>query len=188
MEEKTDGRLYSRVTRRCVAILKHIRAAQRFQLGEIASEIQGAGYPEFLLRKGERFVQMSAGRIGDYLSYLGSLKFIERSGKQYSISLTKPTSDAHWAQSLSDAAREQLAKVLNKPPGRLPKTLENKRRKLHRKGRVPTISALLADVGIEGTRLGEMFRWSLYLYTDGDACPFEIRQYPHLVPKGSRGK
>lgn len=182
--ERPDGRLYSRITRRCVALLKHIRGGRRFDLIEVAREAQAEGYPEFLIRRGPRMSQMSAERIRDYLSYIVELQMIQTSEGQYALNVTKPSTDEHWAQTLSDNAREHLSKMLEVPVAQLPRHLEQMRQKLHKNLRVPTMAAIVAETGIEGTRREETFRWSLYLYTDGDATPIEIRRYPHLVPKG----
>jgi hypothetical protein len=131
MEPKADGKLYSRVTRRCVALLKHIRQGTSFTLGELAEDVRTEGYPEFQIWRDGKFVQMRSNRIRDYLSYLGALELITRSGREYSLVLKKPSSDAHWAQALSDAAREHLAKQVSKTPDTLPQFLENARTRLH---------------------------------------------------------
>lgn len=186
MGEKPDGRLYSRVSRRCVTLLKHIRSGQRFELGEIASEVREADYPEFMLLRAGRLVRMNTFRIRDYLSFLSALGLLKRSDKKYLLNITKRTTDAHWAQTLSDAAREYLAEQVQEKPSDLPQFLERIRKRLHSNHRVPTISAILGEAGVEGARSEELFRWSLYLYTDGDACPFDVRQYPHIIKKAGK--
>jgi hypothetical protein len=95
----------------------------------------------------------------------------------------KPSSDPEWAQYLSDVARKHLADILNIKAGDLPKRFETEIREMHGQEKVPTLSAVMGALGIEGTRREELFRWSLFLYTDGDACPIEIHRYPHIAPK-----
>lgn len=182
---RADGRLYSRVTRRSVALLKHLRAGRRFDLIEIAREVHEANYPEFFRTAGREVVPVRAERIRDYLSHLHALGLVVQTDRQYTLDakFTRPSTDAEWAQYLSDIARGHLASMVEVGPADLPKTLEGYRKKLHAKLRVPTVAAVLAEIGLEGTRNAELFRWSLFLYTDGEACPLEIRQYPHLVPR-----
>lgn len=185
MGEKPDGRLYSRITRRCVVLLKHIKEGRKFDLIEVAREVQENNYAEFLIRRGSQFTQIKADRIRDYLSYLVELQILRLSGKQYSLDFTKPSpsTDEHWAQTLSDTARKHLAKTLDIKATELPNHLDKIRKELHQKNRVPTVSAVIGETELEGARKEEVFRWSLYLYTDGDASPLEIRQYAHFVSK-----
>jgi hypothetical protein len=184
MGERSDGRLYSRITRRCVVLLKHIRAGRTFDLVEIAREIPGEDYPEFRIRRGNQPVQIKSDRIRDYLSYLVDLGFIQSSGSQYTLrNFTKPSADGQWAQILADSGREHLSSMLGISPNNLPSHLESIRQRLHEEHRVPTIAAVLGETGIEGIRREEVFRWSLNLYTDGDATPLEIRQYSHIATK-----
>jgi hypothetical protein len=181
--ERPDGRLYSRITRRCVVLLRHIKVGRKFELIEVAREINEESYPEFQTFRGGQFVQIRPERIRDYLTYLADLKLIELAEKRYTLKFAKPSSDGHWAQALSDVAREHLAGLFGTSVSKLPEHLENLRRKLHQKQKVPTVTAILGEAGVEGARSEEVFRWSLYLYTDGDASPFDLRQYPHLVKK-----
>jgi len=182
---RADGRLYSRVTRRSVALLKHLRLGRRFDLIEIAREVHEAAYPEFFRTAGREVVPVRPDRIRDYLSHLHALGLIVQADRQFALEarFSRPSTDAEWAQYLSDVARGHLAAMMEVSPGDLPKSLEGYRKKLHSKQRVPTVAAVLAEIGLEGTRNAELFRWSLFLYTDGEACPLEIRQYPHLVPR-----
>lgn len=187
MKEKPDGRLYARVTRRCVAILRHLRSGDSFELGKMADEIRKSKYLEFEIRRNGELIQTGSGRIADYLSYVHALGLIVRADRLYSLNFTKPRTDSHWAQSLSDAAREHLAKEIGIKPTDLPDKLEEIRTGLHKQRKVPTLSAVLASVGIEGARKEEFFRWSLHVYADGEACLFELRQFPHLARKPSEG-
>lgn len=181
--ERPDGRLYSRITRRCVAILKHVRAGRTFDLITVAREVANEAYPEFLVTRDDELRPIGPERIRDYLSYLVDLDLIQGSGGQYRLNFVKPSRDPEWAQALSDTAREHLSPFLNVSTANVPDKLEAIRSKSHKLLRVPTIAAVVAETGIEGARRLEMFRWSLYLYTDGDACPLEIRQYPHIGSK-----
>lgn len=183
MGARPDGRLYSRIMRRCVALIQHTKRARNFDLIEIAREVQKKEYPEFQTRRGNQFVQVKADRIRAYLSYLVDLRIIQPSESQYSLNFAKPSKDSVWAQSLSDIAKEHLSKLLDKEPLELERHLETIRTQFHEEGKVPTIAAIVAEAGLDGTRQEEVFRWSLYLYADGDACPYELRQYPHLMRK-----
>jgi len=183
MGKKPDGRLYSRIMRRCVVLLKHIRVGRQFDLTEVAEEVHDAEYPEFSTRRELKSAQIKPERVRDYLSYLVDLEVLHSAGKQHTLNFKKPSTDEHWAQALSDIARVHLSKMLGTQTGKLPSRLEDIRKGLHEKGRVPTVAAVIREGGIESNRREEEFRWSLYLYTDGDASPVEIRQYPHLIPK-----
>jgi len=186
LQERSDGRLYSRILRRCVALLKHINPSRKFDLIEMAREVQEQGYPEFHTRRENQLTQIRADRIRDYLSYLVDLQVIQASEKQYCLNFKKPATDGHWAQVLSDIAREHLARILVIPIATLQTHLEGICKKLHAEHRVPTVASLIAEVEVESARREEVFRWSLYLFADGDACPFEIRKYPHIVLKAER--
>lgn len=181
LDEKEDGRLYSLVTRKCVAILKHIRAGRRFVLSEIAAEIFDKNYPEFMRYQGGSLVRVSARRIRDYVSFLVDLKLIvSTDDDRYTVSLTKPSKDAQWAQLLSDHARELMAGSRAITPREFTELLDRTRRKLLRGYKVPTVTAVVDAMGVVGPTAQEEFRWSLYLYADGDASPFEVRRFPHL--------
>jgi len=41
MDAKPDGRLYSRVVRRSVVIIRHLRMERVFSVNEVAAEIEG---------------------------------------------------------------------------------------------------------------------------------------------------
>lgn len=135
------------------------------------------------MRRDDRLAQISAARIRDYLSYLVELDLLRASEGKYLLNFSKPSTDQHWAQALSDSARQHLSGALDVPVAQLPRYLDKIRQDILKAMRVPTVAAIVSESGVEGTRREETFRWSLYVYADGDAAPLEIRQSPHLVPK-----
>jgi hypothetical protein len=158
---KPDGRLYSRATRRCVAILKNLNSKQRFELMDLARELSELALPEFLRKEGNAWVPISADRIRDYVGHLHALGLIVGDEREFglSASFTKPSTDAEWAQSLSDIALEHLASMVKTKPGDFRDRLEKEIRRLFRDQRVPTLSIVISELGIEGTHQEELFRW-----------------------------
>lgn len=178
MELRPDGRKYSRITRRSVAIISHIPADEGFTIYELADHIHDLELPEFYVKRFER--QMSARRVRDYVEYLADIKVIEQQEAKYVRMFARRSSDGEWAQALSDLALAHLADALNRTPDMTPALLEQQISELFRENRVPTVTAVLSELGIHGGRAEEVFRWSLYVYADAETCPFEVRRYPTL--------
>ena len=65
MSPKSDGRLYSRVLRRSVAVVQYIEPGRVFSLDEVAKELHEINYSEFLLP--QKSTAISQRRIIDYL-------------------------------------------------------------------------------------------------------------------------
>lgn len=184
MDLRPDGRAYSRVTRRCVAIINRIREDRVFTIEEIADEIRKLNLPEFFLSRFNR--QMSIGRFRSYIRYLVDLEVIKQQDDKYISNFQRKNTDGQWAQALSDIALLYLGKFLDKKPDDIFDYLDKIRSEFHKESRIPTVDDLVTKIGIIGTRNQEIFRWSLYMYVDGDACPFEIRRYPALLRSGAQ--
>jgi hypothetical protein len=181
MELRPDGRKYSRITRRSVAIISHVPADRGFTIYELADHVHDLELPEFYVKRFER--QMSTLRVRDYVDYLADLKVIEQQEGKYVRTFARRSSDGEWAQALSNLALAHLAGTLNRTADMTPDLLEQQINKLFRENRVPTVRAVLDELGIQGGRAQEAFKWSLYVYADGERCPFEVRRYPTISPR-----
>jgi hypothetical protein len=179
MQPKPDGRLYSRVLRRIVAITELLAPRHSKTIGEIADGVYSAKLPVFYL---ERFVRsISSERIRDYVRYLRDLKILEETDGKLRLVMAKKQRDEEWAQAMSDRAREHLGSILEKSPADVASLLESRRRALLRTQRIPTLDAISADLKIEGGRAQELFRWSMYVYADGPTSDIQIRRYPVIT-------
>lgn len=183
MELKRDGRHYSRITRRSRVIIENIQEGRLFSISEITEEIFNKELPEFYLRRFK--AQMSISRTRDYVNYLVDLNIIGRQQDKYSLKFRHRGRDEEWAQALSDQALLYVAKVLNMALNDVPDHLNNIMKQFYRDGELTTLEAIISEIGIEEGRKQEKFKWALYLYTDGDTCPFEIRHYPVLRSRSS---
>jgi len=67
MDRKSDGRMYSRITRRTVAIIIHISQGQEFTINEVAEEVHEKKLPEFYLERFKRQMSISRTRESTYL-------------------------------------------------------------------------------------------------------------------------
>ncbi|HUW13304.1 MAG TPA: hypothetical protein VM537_26505 [Anaerolineae bacterium] len=182
MERKSDGRMYSRITRRSVAIVGQIQRGREYSINEIAAAIEAKELPEFFL---ERFgKQMSLPRIRDYVRYLVDLEVLSPTDNKYILALEHKHTDEDWAQALSDLALLHLAGILRRTAAETIEYFKALLEHLFDERRLPTIEALLTEVDISGGRSEEVFKWSLYVFTDVDNCPFDIRRYPVLVRRG----
>jgi len=181
MDAKPDGRMYARITQRSVAIISHIQPKRIFSLSEIAEEIYNKKLPEFYLKRFNR--QMSISRTRAYVRFLHEIGAIESRDDKYELVFRHRDTDGEWAQALSDLALVHLSKLLNKPPQDVPEYLEAKIEDFYRNRSLPTLERLAMVLDIGGGRAEEVFKWSIYLYTDGEACPFDIRHYPVLLKK-----
>jgi hypothetical protein len=95
----------------------------------------------------------------------------------------KPHTDDAWAQALADRGQEHLARLLSTKTASVPDRLDAARKRCHREGKVPKLENIATELKVTGARDQELFRWSLYLYTDGDASHFDVRRSPHLVQR-----
>ena len=183
MELRPDGRMYSRITRRCVAIIGHTPADQGFTIYELADYVSELELPEFYIKRFER--QMSTRRMRDYVEYLADLQvMVQREGKYIRAFATR-SSDGEWAQALSDMALAHLAGMLNRTTNTAPLFLEQEMNRLFRENRVPSVRVMLDELAIQGGRAEELFKWSLYVYADGERCPFDVRRYPVLYRRAA---
>jgi hypothetical protein len=184
MELKSDGTRYSRITRRCKAIIENIQEGRLFSISEITDEIYSKDLPEFYLKRFN--AQMSKGRTRDYVNYLVDLDIVNRRGNQFTLGFHHRSRDEEWAQALSDQAWLYIAKVLNKKVGDVPDILRDVIKQFNQDGHLTTLEGIVTDIDIEEGRSQEKFKWALYLYTDGDSCPFDIRHFPLLLNRTIR--
>lgn len=179
MEPRADGRMYSRITRRTVAIIKQISPGRQFTIKEIADEVHSSKLPEFYLERFKR--QMSTSRTRDYVRYLRHLDLIKEQENKYVLQFAHRQTDQEWAQALSDAALLHLARILDKDPVQIPDLLTKYINKFFKQRRVTTVDAIVADIGIESESKQELFKWSLFMFTDGEKAAFDIRRFPILM-------
>jgi hypothetical protein len=187
MGPKPDGKKkYSRLTRRCVAILKHLPNTESFDLNSVAKDFPAMSYKEFLINIDKRR-PLRPSTIRAYLAFLEKLKLVqkEKDGAQYSLAISKPTTDSHWAQVLSDYAREYSASLVHSSAANLPDFLQEKILSLYKSAHPPTLGEIMKSLEFEGPKQEETFRWCLYLYLDGDAVQFELLRNPLLVPRAA---
>lgn len=178
MDTKPDGRLYSRVLRRIVAIVQSLAQNKELTIGEMAENIHNRNLPEFYLKRFDRSI--SARRIADYIRYLRDIKVLVPREHKFVLNFSERATDLEWAQAMSDRALEHLAQILKKNPDKVSDFLEAIRKRLFRSRRVPTLDAISSDLEMEGGRQQELFRWSIYVYTDGPTCLFDVRRHPVL--------
>jgi hypothetical protein len=178
MEAKPDGRLYSQILRKIVAIIQSIPKEKEMTIREFAEDIHKRQLPVFYLKRFGKSVSVE--RIGDYLRYLREIKILNAKENKFVLNFTHKKTDEEWAQALSDRALEHLSEIIEKPPNRIPNILESRRKRILKSRHVPTIENIILDLEIEGGRTKEIFRWSLYVYIDGPTCPFDIRRHPIL--------
>jgi hypothetical protein len=179
---KPDGRMYCRTTRRCVAIISEIEQGREYSLNEITAMIEAKALPEFFL---ERFgKQMSSQSIHDYVSYLVELEVLSPSRSGYILAFEHRQTDEDWAQALSDRALLHLARIVDKAPKQTIEYLQQLQNELLDERRLTRIESLITAAKVTDTRTRMLFRWSLYVFTDVDKCPFDIRRYPVVVNRG----
>jgi hypothetical protein len=182
MDTKPDGRLYSRVTRRCAVIIRHLRAGRVFTVNDVAAEIHGRTLSDFYVSRFDR--QMSVPRTRAYIRFLIDLGAIVETEGGYARDFAHRTSDADWAQALSDLALRHLARLLGQPPEETPAFLEARLADFFDRRQLPTLDGLADELGIARGRARELFKWTVYMYTDGGACPFDIRSFPVVLGRG----
>ncbi|MHA1280558.1 MAG: hypothetical protein ACTSQ8_25655 [Candidatus Helarchaeota archaeon] len=182
MNEKDDGRLYSRIMRRSIVIINLLDLDQVYTLDEIAGRVHKEAPKEFYLERFKR--QMSISRTKDYVRYLFDLQVIDRKDDKYILNFQHRTNDDDWAQSLSDLAFPHLAKLLKITPPEVNQFLTRVRNQSHSEKKLPTLDKIIEQTDISSNREQEYFKWSLYIYADVDTCPFDIRRYPSLVLRG----
>lgn len=180
--EKSDGKMYSKVLRRCVMITDTLNKNKSFTLREVASDINvKKTFTEFFISRTEK--QMSTNRILDYLRYLSYLKVIVKSDDEnnlYSLNYSKPSKAEDWIQQFSDIAFEHLCGIVNKNQTDFLLAVRKSVKKAYKEERVPTVNWLISEFDIESGRTSEIFKWSLYIFMDSPLCPFEIKRIPYI--------
>lgn len=184
MQLKPDGRMYSRITRRSVAIIKSLTLGKSTNLNDLVDEIILQNLPEFFLKRFNR--QISESRLRDYLRFLRDINVFHEVDNKYVLRFRHRNTDREWAQGLSDQGLLFLSKLLEKTPGETPEIIKNHLLNFHKSEVLPSLEGLSSQIGIVGGgRKEEIFKWAMYLYTDGEACPLDIRHFPVLVFKNS---
>jgi hypothetical protein len=181
LKEKPDGRQYSRVLRRIVAIVRTLPKQGTHSLTEMAALIREKELPEFHLKRFER--QISEARVRDYLRYLKDLGALAEVGEGFQLNFTHPKTGPEYAQVFSDLALEHLGKIMHKQPANVTAEVLSASDKLLRSRQIPTVDQVAAFFHITSAREMELFRWSVFVYTDGEASRFDIHRYPILANK-----
>ncbi|HUW08225.1 MAG TPA: hypothetical protein VM537_00770 [Anaerolineae bacterium] len=184
MDTKPDGRQYSRVTRRSIAIIKHLRTGRVFDVNEVAAEIEGRTLTDFYVKRFDR--QMSVPRTREYIRYLTDLGAIAEQEAGYTRNFGHRESDPEWAQAFSDLAQQHLAQQLGVEPQEVVSLLEERTLSFHARAQLPTLDALAASFGIRRGRALEAFKCPMYMYMDGATCPFDLRAYPVVLKRGGQ--
>lgn len=182
MNPKPDGRLYSRVLRRSVAIFNFVGPRKQFTTRELAQDISDQKLPEFLLSKTNTTV--SVYRINDYLRFLSAISAFALNNQKLQLAFAPKGNDREWAIKFSDLAWSYLAIKTKQTNQQFQTDLQRKINKLHQERSLPMLSEVISEFDIIGGRDEEYFRWALYLYADGENCPFDIRHFPVLMRKG----
>lgn len=183
MKLRADGRAYSLVTRRSVAILKSVpkTSADRASL---ITKLTSAAMPELYLARFKR--NISEDRLLDYLQFHAKLEVLEFSGDNVRLhpDFVVPTNDAQWINALADQAKGLLGQYLRGHSKPVDERIASTLKTIHTSGVSPT-PGTLADRQKFGTnKEKEQFRWALYLYLDGEACPFQLRRKDTLEQPG----
>ncbi len=185
IRERADGRMYSRILRRAVAIVRSVPSSKAFALSEIAELVIKRKLPDFHLTRFDR--QISVDRMRDYIRYVRDLGVILDEDTQYRVKeLPNYKTAQEYAQVFSDLALEHLSKLIQKPTPKIPSLLADSSDELLRSKRVPTINSIADNLKIESGRQRELFRWSLYLYADGETSNIEVHRYP-IISRKTRG-
>ena len=181
METKPDGRLYSKVLRRSVAIFQYISPSRVFTIREIAEEIFANNVPEFYLNNLHRTVMPQ--RIAAYLRYLVEINAFSKENEKYKLAFSPRTLDKDWVIVFSDLAWLYLSlKTKTNSDGFVTK-FKNALKTFHKDLVLPMIPDIIEEFEIESGQKEEYFRWALYMFTDAESCPFDIRHYPVVVEK-----
>lgn len=181
METKPDGRLYSKVLRRSVAIFQNISPSRVFTIREIAEEIFTNNVPEFYLNNLNRTVMPQ--RIAAYLRYLVEINAFSKENEKYKLAFLPRTLDKDWVIVFSDLAWLYLSlKTKTNLDGFITK-LKTALKTFHNERVLPMIPDIIDEFEIESGQKEEYFRWALYMFTDAESCPFDVRHYPVVVEK-----
>jgi hypothetical protein len=181
MNPKNDGRLYSRVLRHGVYLCQYIGEGRNVSIREIAQELHDNNSPEFYIQRLGRTI--SVHRIEDYLRYLAAIEALSRTGDRYSLAFPLKSTDREWAIKFSDLAWSYMASKKRISNQEFQKSLRETISDLSRKNSLPMLVDIIDAIKTEGSGNEEYLRWSLYLYTDGENCPFDIRHFPVLITK-----
>ncbi|RIH64322.1 hypothetical protein D1164_14605 [Mariniphaga sediminis] len=183
--EKSDGRKYSRVLRRSVAILDYLNKDRVFSFKEIATEINASKNDKFIEFYNSRTdEQMSVYRIMDYIRYLEHLKsFVKIENDKYKLNFNKPNNDSQWIIKLSDQALEHISSTLNLDAAKAIEKLKKIITENFQNNEIPTIDSIIEELNIDTNKSKELIRWSLYVFLDSPICPFELKRNPFIIIK-----
>ena len=183
METKSDGRLYSKVLRRSVAIFQNISPTRVFTIREISEEIYSNNVPEFYLTNLHRTIMPA--RIADYLRYLVAINAFLRENEKYRLAFSPKILDKDWVIQFSDLAWNYLASITKTTPIGFTTRLKEIITSFHSERILPMIPDIIDEFEIESGQREEFFRWAIYMFTDAESCKFDVRRFPIVVEKGS---
>lgn len=178
MDQRDDGRLYSRVTRRSKAILEAIDHTTFTAVDDLAETVFARNPDDFYLPRYERPISIDRLRVYlRYLEHIGALNFdedkIRRRCPMYQ-------SDAQWAQALADMARVALARTMNVNPSALRNNLVDTCLALMAEGTPPTVPNVIRSAVPGEIQDFEYARWDIYVICDGPNSVLQIRRFPTI--------
>lgn len=184
MDFRPDGRKYSRITRKAAQIIDLLRRGSTYQLDDVMSKIKEHELKDFFIEHLDKYV--SSSRVREYLRFLVTIEVLSESENLFSLKLTsKPTSNAHKAQILSDHARRFLATKLKKQLSEVIETLRKESDSILRKGELPTIERIATNYNILGNREEEHFRWAVYMLLDEEKSILSLSYSPVIIESQS---
>ena len=181
MEPKADGRLYSKVLRRSVAVFEYVNPTRIFTIRELSQEIHENNVQEFFLPAENRTIKPY--RIAAYLRFLASINAFTKVDEKYQLAFSPKTLDKDWVVVFSDLAWTYLSSQTHSTPVEFNKKLRGALGKFHAEGLLPMIPHIIDEFEIESGQKEEYFRWALYMYVDAESCSFDIRHFPVVVDK-----
>lgn len=189
LQERADGRRYSRPTRRIVRLLDLSRRSGYIKVDDLIRHAAETSEFHWTQRGGSRS-PLSPTRVRDYINFGRVTGFLVDGPEK---GLVRPFDDAprandkmtddHWTRITSQQALEFLQQPLNTSGGafkaseRLKEILDN----LIRERKDATIAAIADSAGISGYREEEIFRWALLVHLDGEISSFELRFNPRVA-------
>ena len=180
--QRSDGRLYSFVSRRLQVIMQHMPKNTPMSSRDISRLMEKKKVEEMYLKYRDRY--LAPVTIGKYTNLLATYGLLacdqsacERVGDLPEI---EDEFDTRWIEVLSGKALKHLAKLLQCRTSEVPGTIKDTWKALTRDGEIPSLKRAAQELGFWENTNAEPFRWSMYVYTDGPRCPLEIRRYPAI--------
>jgi hypothetical protein len=136
--------------------------------------------PELYLKRFER--NISEARLLDYLRFYAKLKILEFSSDissnkvHFHSDFVPADNDPRWVNALAEQAKLHLEPYLTNENESVDDGITAAINAIHNGGGLSTPRALADRQDFDTNRDEEQFRWALYLYLDGDACPITLRR------------